>query len=318
MTTAQISHVLPTADGAPSYTYDGSFKELPAGVTQRKNGRLQSFAVEVNDGRALAQPPSLVKNGFCLARRFNSSLDLQTGGLNSDEIVNTYYPEISALVIEALGGAAQVKCAIVFDHTIRSRARKARGEKESNGENVGGYASQAHNDNTSKSAKNRVRMLAKIKAEGGSLTLPEPPLTSAQADDLANGRFGIFNVWRHFRTDYPVLDYPLAVLDAQSAMPTDFLTTQYIYPDRVGEVVGVVRNPQHKWFYYSQMRHDEALIFKVFDSSAETGACTVEDCPPNTAHTSFKLEDSNDNTPPRESIECRVLVEFAATPDAII
>ena len=313
MTTAQISHAIPSADGSQRYAYDNSFTQLPAGVTQRRNGESQSFPVEVRDGRALSEPPSLMINGYCLADGFDTALDLQNEGLDSEKVVNIYYPEISRLVSEALGGADVVKRAIVFDHTIRSRARKAKGEKETNGENVGGYAAAAHNDNTSNSAKNRVRLLTKAKEAGGSLTLSDPPLTGQEAEKIVSGRFGLFNVWRHFRKDYPVLDYPLAVLDAQSARPEDFLSSQYIYPDRVGETASVVLNPEHRWIFYSEMRHNEALIFKVFDSASELGMCTAEQCPPNTAHTSFRLPGSDDATPPRESIECRVLVEFTAS-----
>ena len=312
MTTAQINYAIPNADGSQRYAYDNSFQPLPAGVTRRKNGESQTFTVEVHDGRTLSPPPSLMRNGYCLARDFDTALDLQNEGLDSEQIVHTYYPEIRRLVTEALGGADAVKRAIVFDHTIRSRVRRATGEKETNGENVGGYASAAHNDNTSASAKNRVRLLSQAKEAGGSLTLPTPPVTEREAEEIVSGRFGIFNVWRHFRKDYPVLDYPLAVLDAQSTRPGDFLASLYIYPDRVGEVVNVVRNPEHRWIYYSEMRHTEALIFKVFDSSSELGACTTEQCPPNTAHTSFRLADSDASTPARESIECRVLVEFMA------
>ncbi len=312
MTTAQINYAIPNADGSQRYAYDNSFQPLPAGVTRRKNGESQTCTVEVHDGRTLSPPPSLMRNGYCLARDFDTALDLQSEGLDSEKIVHTYYPEIRHLVTEALGGADAVKRAIVFDHTIRSRVRRATGEKETNGENVGGYASAAHNDNTSASAKNRVRLLSQAKAAGGSLTLPTPPVTEREAEEIVSGRFGIFNVWRHFRKDYPVLDYPLAILDAQSTRPEDFLASLYIYPDRVGEVVSVVRNPEHRWIYYSEMRHHEALIFKVFDSSSELGVCTAEQCPPNTAHTSFRLADSDASTPARESIECRVLVEFMA------
>ncbi len=51
-------------------------------------------------------------------------------------------------------------------------------------------------------------------------------------------------------------------------------------------------------------------MFKVFDTAAELGLSSTEDCPPHTAHTSFRLPGVDDDTPPRESIECRVLVEF--------
>ncbi len=70
-----------------------------------------------------------------------------------------------------------------------------------------------------------------------------------------------------------------------------------IYPDRVGEVVDVARNPAHRWVYYSEMRHNEALILKVFDSSSELGAYTAAQCPPNTAHATFRLAGTDASTP---------------------
>jgi hypothetical protein len=311
MTSAIVSHALPTLDGKPSYTYDGSFKELPSGVTQRSNGRSESFSIEIQDARCAQIAPSLVENGYCLATNFESRVDLHGEGLDSDRILTLYYPQVSKLLVDALGGQSNVARAIVFDHTIRSRLRKAKGEKETNGENVGGYASRAHNDNTSESAKNRVRLLAKPREEGGSHTVRAPMLSALEAEEIISGRFGIFNVWRHFRSDYPVRDYPLAVLDAQSAEPQDFMASQYIYPDRIGEVVSVLHNEKHRWIYYSEMRDTEALILKVFDSASELGFFSAKKCPPNTAHTSFRLTDSDAQTPARESIECRVLVQFA-------
>jgi hypothetical protein len=311
MPTVQISHALPSLDGQPTYAYDGSFKQLPPGVTQRRNGRSAEFGIDIQDGRALAAPLTLQKNGVHFVDHFDPAVDLQRNGLNSEEIVAQYYPQVSALVREALGDAI-VRRTVVFDHTIRSVARRARGEKETNGENVGGYANSAHNDNSSASARTRVRFLAKTKEEGGSVTLAEPPLLETDAERIANGHFGIFNVWRHFCADYPVQNYPLAVLDAATTAPSDFQIAKYIYPHRVGEVVNVLHQSRHRWMYYSEMQHDEALMFKVFDTAAELGLSSVEDCPPHTAHTSFRLPDVDDDTPPRESIECRVLVEFNA------
>lgn len=308
----QITHALPSLDGQPTYAYDGSFKTLPEGVSKRRNGRSAEFAIELLDGRDLDQPLNLQKNGVQFVEQFEPAVDLDRNGLNSDEIIEFYYPQISALVSNALG-RERVARAIVFDHTIRSAARRARGEKETNGENVGGYANGAHNDNSSASAKTRIRLLAKSKAEGGSVTLPTPPLSVSEAERIASGHFGIFNVWRHFNRDYPVLDYPLAVLDATSTQATDFQISKYIYPHRVGEVVNVLHRDRHRWIFYSEMKCDEALLFKVLDNAAELGLSSLEDCPPHTAHTSFALPGIDATTPPRESIECRVLVEFKAS-----
>ena len=305
----QITHALQNPEGKPSITYDGSFKTLPAGVTERRTGRSIAVEIDLIDGRGLKTPLSLTKNGITFVEHFEPAVDLERGGLDSDKIIEHYYPQMAALVCNALG-AERVKRAIVFDHTVRSVARRKRGAKETNGENVGGYANGAHNDNSSVSARNRIRLLSHTKAEGGSVTLSEPPLTGFSAEKLANGHFGIFNVWRHFRSDYPVEDHPLAVLDAASTRAEDFQISKYVYPHRVGEVLNVLHQPRHRWIYFSRMRSHEALIFKVFDTAYELGLSSRADCPPHTAHTSFALPGITDQTPPRESIECRVLVEF--------
>ncbi|NNL86731.1 MAG: hypothetical protein HKP27_13810, partial [Myxococcales bacterium] len=279
MPTVQITHALPNPDGRPSVAYDGSFKELPPGVTERRTGRSAPVDIELRDGRHLETPLSLTRNGVCLARGFEPAVDLQSEGLDSDAIVERYYPQVAGLVRRALEPAG-IERAVVFDHTIRSRARRERGEKESNGENVGGYANGAHNDNSSASARTRVRLLSRPKALGGSVTRPEPLLSREDAERIAAGHFGIFNVWRHFRSDYPVRDYPLAVLDAASASEKDFQIAKYVYPDRVGEVMNALHRPEHRWIYFSEMRHDEALIFKVFDNAAELGLASPTECPP--------------------------------------
>lgn len=309
MPTVQITHALPNPGGAPSRTYDGSFTVLPPGVTERRTGRSAEFDIDLQNGRELMEPLALEKNGVQFIEHFEPAIDLETNGLNSSDILKYYYPQIATLVTNALG-VERVKRAIVFDHTIRSLARRARGEKETNGENVGGYANGAHNDNSSDSARARIRFLAKPKAEGGSVTLPEPPIREEEAERIATGHFVIVNVWRHFAKAYPVKDYPLAVLDAATAEATDFQIAKYIYPHRVGEVVNVLHQPRHRWIYFSEMTYSEALMFKVFDNACELGLASREQCPPHTAHTSFRLPNVDESTPPRESIECRVLVEF--------
>ena len=87
MTIAQINHAIPNADGSQRYAYDNSFTQLPAGVTRRKNGESRPFAVEVHDGRTLSQRPSLMTNGYCLVTDFDTALDLQNDGLDSEKII---------------------------------------------------------------------------------------------------------------------------------------------------------------------------------------------------------------------------------------
>ena len=297
------------------YTYDGSFKTLPKigpdgqKVTKRSNTRGRSYDTTVFDARDIQNNLSVLHNGFKLIP-FDSPIDVSKK--DSDQIISVYYKYVENLVRAQLEaeGVKNILRVLVFDHTIRSRIQREKKEKETNGENIGGYAAGVHNDNTSRSARARIKFLTKTKKEGGSVTLPTPPLTEKEADDIVSGHFGIFNVWRHYREDYPVLDFPLAILDAQTARENDFPVNKYIYPHRVGEVVGCYKKDYHKWYYFSEMKANEALFFKVFDSQSEVYENV--NVPLHTAHTAFQIPGSNDATPPRESIECRCLVHFGS------
>jgi hypothetical protein len=75
------------------------------------------------------------------------------------------------------------------------------------------------------------------------------------------------------------------------------------YPDRVGEIYHVAYNPQHRWFYFPQMRRDEVLFIKCFDS-AKDGRARLS------VHTAFEDPTTPAGAAPRESIEVRTLAFF--------
>ncbi len=113
-------------------------------------------------------------------------------------------------------------------------------------------------------------------------------------------RFAFINVWRPIRG--PVEEAPLAVCDARSMKPADFVATDLRYRDRTGEVYTVAFNPEHRWFYFPRMQRDEALLLKCYDSA--TGRARW------TAHTAFDDPTSPPNSAPRESIEARTIAFF--------
>ncbi len=61
-------------------------------------------------------------------------------------------------------------------------------------------------------------------------------------------------------------------------------------------------NPNHRWFYFSNMAVDEALVFKSFDSDP--------DRPTRVPHTAFKNPLAGWDAPSRRSIETRVVALF--------
>jgi hypothetical protein len=142
-----------------------------------------------------------------------------------------------------------------------------------------------HNDYTEWSGPQRVREI-----------LPD------EADRLLAGRFAIIQVWRAI--NQPIRSNPLAIADARSVGFGDLLAAERRYPHRVGETYQVRYNPEHRWFYFPEMRRDEALVFKVYDS-AKDGRARF------TAHTSFVDPTTPPGAPPRQSIEARTFAFFS-------
>jgi len=110
-------------------------------------------------------------------------------------------------------------------------------------------------------------------------------------------------VWRPIRG--PLRDAPPAVCDAASVAFTDFVPSDLVYRDRTGETYRVRYNPAHRWFYVPEMRADEAILIKCYDS-AEDGRDRF------TAHSTFEDPTALVDALPRESIELRTLVFHSA------
>lgn len=236
----------------------------PPGVPQW-NGIDDPQAIRVEDGRGREQEFTLDRNGFELVQAPSQVRDFYS----DDEVKRSYYPEVEQLLCDRLGAARVV----VFDHTVRNAGRP--GDREP--------SRRVHNDHTLNSAPRRVR-----------------DHLGAEADKLLKHRFGIVNVWRPIRG--PVLDSPMALCDAQSFTDDDLIATDLVYPHLRGETSSVAYKPGHRWYYFSEMRPDEAVLIRVHDSAADGRARL-------SFHTSF------DNplapaAPPRESIEVRCLVFF--------
>jgi len=95
----------------------------------------------------------------------------------------------------------------------------------------------------------------------------------------------------------------LAVCDARSIAPADFVKHQLRYRDRTGEVYSVVFNPDQRWLYFPNMPANEAVLIKRYDSDARRARFT--------AHSAFDDHTAPPDAPARESIEVRTLIFFA-------
>ena len=243
----------------------------PGDINRYKTGAIEARSMPMADGRAHASELSLEGCGFVLVDHKTQVKDF----FDSTELQTVYYAEVEAL-IKQQAGASRV---VIFDHTLRSGDDAERQAKL-----IREPVISAHNDYTEWSGPQRVRDL-----------LP------AEADTLITKRFAIIQVWRAI--NQPIQSNPLAVADARSVTFEDLLIAERRYPNRVGQTYRLRYNAAHRWFYFPQMRRDEALVFKVYDSEKD-GRSRF------TPHTAITDPATPPGAPARQSIEVRALVFF--------
>ena len=243
----------------------------PNNIRRRKTGRHELKPMQIQNGRPLADRLSLDENGFVFVEHKTKVRDF----FDAEQLQSVYYPEVEQL-IKSASGAARVA---IFDHTLRSGDEAEREQKL-----IREPVLSAHNDYTEWSGPNRLREF-----------LPE------EAEKLLGRRFAILQVWRAI--NQPIQSNPLAVADAKSIAMGDLLIAERRYPHRVGQTYRLKFSPNHRWFYFPEMRREEALVFKVYDS-AKDGRARF------TPHTSFDDPSTPPGAPPRQSIEVRTLAFF--------
>ncbi|RAI57354.1 CmcJ/NvfI family oxidoreductase [Roseicella frigidaeris] len=261
---AELNYLGPVEGRPYTYTF-----EPPEG-RPRSNIGIAPQRVAIRDLRPLAATASVDREGFAVARGASVLRDFD----DEAAIRAVYYPE-SARILQAATGAARVH---IFDHTIRRRIPGA----EDRGAVPRQPVSRVHVDHTERSGPQRVR-----------------DLLGEEAEALLRGRVQIVNLWRPLAG--PVRDMPLAVADARTAAPADFVASDLIYRDRVGETYQVRFNPAHRWYWLPEMMPEEALLLKCYDSRREGVARFAP-------HTAFADPTAPADAPPRQSIEIRALL----------
>ncbi len=249
------------------YTYD------PGPGIPRNNLELETHTMPIHDMRPVAHAVSLDREGFALVESGSAVGDFY----DEAELRGVYYPEAETLLASVTGG----RRVMVFDHTIR---RRTPGVEDRTPGVPRLPVPRIHGDYTEISGPQRVR-----------------DLMGEEAETLLRRRFAIVNVWRPIRG--PLRDAPLAVCDAQSVAPDDWVPQDLVYPDRTGEIFALTYNPSHRWFYAPAMRTGEVLLLKCFDSARDGRARFMP-------HTAFEDPTTPPDVLPRESIELRALVFF--------
>jgi hypothetical protein len=264
MVESTLNYLAPMAERPYYYLY-----EPPAGVPWR-NTAGDRRKVPIRDGRQLSSAPSLDEEGFALVPHGTAVADFY----DPQVVRGVYYREVELLVKQATGA----RRVLAFDHNLRASTKSEPAQALSK-EPV----RFVHNDYTERSGPQRVR-----------------DLFADEAEALLGGRFAVINAWKPIRG--PVESHPLAVCDARSIRPQDWVPTDLIYRDRKGEVYSMTFHPAHRWFYFPNMTSDEVMMLKCYDSDRFLARFT--------AHSAFDDPTSPSAASPRESIEVRTLAFF--------
>ena len=180
------------------------------------------------------------------------------------------------MVLPILGG----KAIHIFDHTLRSDSAEIRATHKTRE-----AAAIVHNDYTITAAHKRLKDL----------------LGDTAAEEKLKNRFAIINVWRSIAG--PVIKSPLTCCDAQSVSEENVFSSERRAKDRIGELELVSHNAGHKWFYFPEMKNNEVLLIKTFDSMNDGRAIR-------SIHTAFNNVLAPKDAQPRESMESRMLVFY--------
>lgn len=237
-----------------------------------RGGEYRDHALQIHDARPLGDSLSLSRQGFELWRHDTKVANF----FDPEEIERVYNPEVEKLIKQA-SGASQV---YVFDHTIR-----VENEQKRTAEKVREPVMFVHNDYTEQSGPQRVRDFL-------------PP---EEAEELLKRRFAIIQVWRSIAG--PIQTMPLALCDAQTIAPAQLITAERRTKDRVGHTQCMTYSDTNRWFYFPDMRRDEAMLLKTFESDpANHGGVS--------GHSAFTNPQAPADAEPRQSIETRAFAFF--------
>lgn len=227
-------------------------------------------AAKIDNARARTEPPSLDVEGFMLTPHQSKVQDFR----DSEEVERVYSEEVRRLLLE-LTGADQVE--------IRGAALLRFGERSQD--------SGAYNNSRPGRFVHIDASDAAAASFNSGLAVPEGRHVKRAVQ---------YNVWRSITP--PPQDVPLAVCEARSIDPNDFIFADALF-DKDGQImfsfesVLLRYNPAQRWAFFADMRPDEALVFKTNDTDPDLahhvphGAFDNPNCPPDTL--------------PRASIEMR-------------
>ncbi|QDS72119.1 hypothetical protein FKW77_003781 [Venturia effusa] len=230
---------------------------------------------KINDVRGREDQFNLERNGFAFVKHSSCVGDWECRDKIWTEYVEKECKELVANVFGGLeGGVDEV---IAFHEGKRGSNKEWR--QSADGQRTNPFARQVHVDQTQRTIRQIVQDKTDIKAEW-----------------LWKGRVRQVNAWRPLY--HPVYDCGLCVADAESLTEEDCIEAKRIRETDGGflDTMGVVKYREgRQWYYKSLMEPDDVVLFMGYDSDF-------------TIHSAFDIPNPPPGSPPRASIEVRLLV----------
>ena len=280
-----------------SYLAPGSFinRRFVSPGAEVNTGEYELHRVDVYDGRDVSTQFDLDRNGFVLAKHKSAVSDFF-----DKEQVDAIYPQETLALVRELTGADLV--------TGRGWMIRTSGDLEKRQKEVVGYK---HQGGVQPPAADAHVDFSPDRAE----ILAEQIYREAFPDGKPYKRFISSSLWRTFSPGPQ--DWPLALCDGGSVGREEGEKNALVIvdeiPDRetmIGELANEENaitasifhyNPNHRWWYFSNMTRDEVILLKFHDSD-ESSVLRVP-------HTAFR-DTSFPDAKPRESIEYRSFAYF--------
>jgi hypothetical protein len=240
---------------------------------------LDPRAVQIEDARLWARPPSLAQEGFALLPHKSAVSDFH----NTEEIVRVYPSETERLLLELTNADKVVLSAPVVRRFAQSS--QGSGQLTTSGKLYNSGLSYFVHIDVSDSTAAALTERWRPKGHHGSVR-----------------RFAHYNFWRVVSP--PPQDMPLAVCDSRTVSASDLVEADAMMDipgKRESSYVSLVirYSPRHRWSYFPDMNQDEILVFKTHDSDPGQ--------PNHVPHSAFNDPTCPPGVVPRTSIETRAI-----------
>jgi hypothetical protein len=280
------------------YLADGSYvnRRFVSPGEEYSTGQYEDHEVSVRDARDMRKRIGLNSHGFVLADHVSGIADFR-----DKEEVEAHYASEACELVQWLTGASKVVARGWMVRTSGDLPPKPT-EKVVGYQHYGGVqppAGEVHVDFTHETAHR----------------VAERTYREACPNGPGYSRLIATSLWRAFSP--PPQDCPLALCDGRSLRDDEGVRNTLHIVDALPSVEEMVRpmegederlaasvfrySPDHRWWYFSNMHRDEALLFKFFDSNHDV----AWRCP----HTAFH-DSSLPGGQVRESIEFRSIAFF--------